>query len=97
MKLDKIFDKIDDHLLEAWNSDNEYNIDCIKAYLKDLKEAINYTRCCETVKDKYIHTFEVDLNSEKRKEQYNKQIEQIHNAPCKVYFYDGENYIELKP
>ena len=60
-------------------------------------EAINYTRCCESVKEKYTHTFEVDLNSEKRKEQYNKQIEQIHNAPCKVYFYDGENYIELKP
>lgn len=48
-------------------------------------------------KEKYKHTFEVDLNSEKRKEQYNKQIEQMHNAPCKVYFYDGENYIELKP
>ena len=47
MKLDKIFDKIDDHLLEAWSSDNEYDIDCIKAYLKDLKEAINYTHCCE--------------------------------------------------
>jgi hypothetical protein len=60
-------------------------------------EAINYTRCCESVKDKYTHTFEVDLNSEKRKEQYNKHIEQIHNAPCKVYLYDGDKYIELKP
>jgi hypothetical protein len=80
----------------------------IKTYLKGsaltyevvldaMEEAINYTRCCETLKDKYTHTFEVDLNSEKRKEQYNKHIEQIHNAPCKVYLYDGENYIELKP
>jgi hypothetical protein len=66
-------------------------------YAKKQVEAINYSQCCETVKDKQAHTFEVDLNSEKRKEQYNKQIEQIHNAPCKVYLYDGENYIELKP
>jgi hypothetical protein len=50
------------------------------------KETINYT-----------HTFEVDLNSVKRQEQYNKQIEQIHNAPCKTYIFDGEKYIELKP
>jgi len=67
------------------------------AFVDKREEAINYSQCCETVKDKYTHTFEVDLNSEKRKEQYNKQIEQIHNAPCKAYFYDGENYIELKP
>lgn len=60
-------------------------------------EAITVTRCCKTFKDEYAHTFEVNLNSEKRKEQYNKQIEQIHNAPCKVCFYDGKNYIELKP
>ena len=40
MELNKIFSKIDDHLLEAWNSDNEWHIDCIKAYLKDIKEAI---------------------------------------------------------
>lgn len=62
-----------------------------------IQQAINFIPCCETVKEKYTHTFEVDLNSEKRKEQYNKQIEQIHNAPCKVYLYDGKNYIELKP
>jgi hypothetical protein len=66
-------------------------------FAKKEVEAINYTRCCESVKDKYTHTFEVDLNSEKRKEQYNKHIEQIHNAPCKVYLYDGDKYIELKP
>jgi hypothetical protein len=48
-------------------------------------------------KSKYKHTFKVDLNSEKRKEQYNKDIELINNAPCKVYIYDGDNYIELKP
>jgi hypothetical protein len=65
--------------------------------IKNQNQAINYTRCCESVKDKYTHTFEVDLNSEKRKEQYNKHIEQIHNAPCKVYLYDGDKYIELKP
>ena len=44
----------------------------------------------------YKHTFTVILNSVKRQEQYNKQIEQIHNAPCKTYIFDGEKYIELK-
>ena len=68
----------------------------VENFIDKRYKAINYTHCCKSVKDKYTHTFEVDLNSEKRKEQYNKQIEQIHNAPCKVYFYDGENYIELK-
>lgn len=66
-------------------------------YTDKLEEAINYSQCCKSVKEKYTHTFEVNLNSEKMKEQYNKQIEQLHNAPCKIYFYDGENYIELKP
>jgi hypothetical protein len=70
---------------------------CSQDYVEWLEAKINYTRCCESVKDKYTHTFEVDLNSEKRKEQYNKHIEQIHNAPCKVYLYDGDKYIELKP
>jgi hypothetical protein len=72
-------------------------IEIMTDFAKKEVEAINYTRCCESVKDKYTHTFEVDLNSEKRKEQYNKHIEQIHNAPCKVYLYDGDKYIELKP
>jgi SAM-dependent MidA family methyltransferase len=66
-------------------------------FANEYLEAITVTRCCESVKGKYTHTFEVDLNSEKRKEQYNKHIEQIHNAPCKVYLYDGDKYIELKP
>ena len=45
---------------------------------------------------RYKHTFTVILNSVKRQEEYNKQIEQIHNAPCKTYIFDGEKYIELK-
>jgi len=69
--------------------------EALNKFVEWYETAINYTRCCETVKDKYTHTFEVDLNSEKRQQEYNKQIEQIHNAPCKVYFYDGEKYIEL--
>ena len=43
MNLDKIFNQIDNDLLEAWNSENEYYIDCIKTSLNKLKEAINYT------------------------------------------------------
>ena len=45
---------------------------------------------------RYKHTFTVILNSVKRQEEYNKQIEQIHNSPCKTYIFDGEKYIELK-
>tara|TARA_R110000796_G_scaffold176266_1_gene293145 strand:+ start:48 stop:341 length:294 start_codon:yes stop_codon:yes gene_type:complete len=77
--------------------DNRNEIAKALFLLNEIKAAINYTRCCESVKDKYTHTFEVDLNSVKRQEQYNKQIEQIHNAPCKTYIFDGEKYIELKP
>jgi hypothetical protein len=69
----------------------------LNKFLEWHKAAISVTRCCKNVKDKYTHTFEVDLNSVKRQEQYNKQIEQIHNAPCKTYIFDGEKYIELKP
>jgi hypothetical protein len=95
-KLRQLFKNRADAYLNTINESVEQGMseDC---FIKAVNEAINYTRCCETVKDKQAHTFEVDLNSEKRKEQYNKQIEQIHNAPCKVYLYDGENYTELKP
>jgi hypothetical protein len=39
-KINKIFDKIDDELLECWNDDNEYNIDIVKGLLKELKEQL---------------------------------------------------------
>jgi hypothetical protein len=80
-----------------YSHDYLFTHDEIPNIIDKIEEAISVTRCCETVKDKYTHTFEVDLNSVKRQEQYNKQIEQIHNAPCKTYIFDGEKYIELKP
>lgn len=69
------------------------------ATLETLIEAINYTRCCESVKDKHTHTFEVDLNSDRLKEQHCEQMKQIHNAPTRLFMYDPktEKYIELKP
>jgi hypothetical protein len=68
-------------------------------YIKSLEEAIAVTRSCESVKDKHTHTFEVDLNSKKMQESLNKQLEQIHNAPTRLFMYDSktEKYIELKP
>jgi hypothetical protein len=45
---------------------------------------------------RYKHAFTVILNSEKTKQEREEQIKKIHNAPCKLYIYDGEKYIELK-
>lgn len=66
---------------------------------ESLKPAINYTRSCESVKEKYTHTFEVDLNSDKLKEQHCEQMKQIHSAPTRLFMYNPktEQYIELKP
>ena len=69
----------------------------MQKFAEKYVEAINVIPCCETVKNKYTHTFEVDLNSDKLKEEHCEQMKQIHNAPCKIYFYDGEKYIEFKP
>lgn len=38
MKLEDINLKINNHLLEAWNFQNEYDIDCVKMYLKKLNK-----------------------------------------------------------
>ena len=96
MELQKILDIFEEHGFNE-NNCSFFRQEDITDIANEIKAAINYTRCCESVKDKYTHTFEVDLNSVKRQEQYNKQIEQIHNAPCKTYIFDGEKYIELKP
>ena len=70
-----------------------------KMILNKEQEAINYTRCCESVKEKNTHTFEVDLNSDKLKEQHCEQMKQIHSAPARLFMYDPktEQYIEIKP
>jgi hypothetical protein len=90
MELEKIFNKIDDHLLEAWNSDNEYNIDCIKDYLNELKEAINYTRCCEELKEDKEYTFTLDISNQKKTEELSKQLKELLAKPSKIYFIDKE-------
>ena len=68
-------------------------------YVKWLEKAIDYIPCCEIVKDKYTHTFEVDLNSDKLKKQHCEQMKQIHSAPTRLFMYDHktEQYIEIKP
>jgi hypothetical protein len=66
-------------------------------YAKKQLEAINYSKCCETVKDKQAHTFEVD--PEKWNSAYDRcnEIKKVLKAPSRIFMYDGENYIELKP
>jgi myo-inositol catabolism protein IolC len=66
-------------------------------YVKWLEKAIDYTHCCETLKDKYTHTFEVDLKKAERKSC--EYIEQIHAKPTRLFMYNPktDEYIELKP
>ena len=95
--MNKAKELLDKHLNLKGITNEHIHIAAYNSCLDAINEAINYSRSCETLKEKYTHTFEVDLNSEKRQQEYNEQIKQIHNAPCKVYFYDGEKYIEFKP
>jgi hypothetical protein len=71
--------------------------DVLDALEKVQEKAINYTPCCESVKDKQTHTFEV--NPEKWNSAYDRcnEITKILKAPSKIFLYDGDNYIELKP
>lgn len=41
------------------------------------------------------HVFEFNLNSKKAQELRDKQMEQILNAPTKVYLYKDGEYIEI--
>jgi hypothetical protein len=72
---------------------------CI-AYCIENNDVNNATqKIIDYIKDEseqYTHTFKVNLNSDKFKEECNKQIEQINNATCKAYLFDGINYIEIK-
>ena len=43
------------------------------------------------------HTFGVDLNTDKAKKYRCEQMAKVLKAPSKIYLYDGDNYIELKP
>ena len=54
---------------------------------------------CETFKEKYTHTFEVDLNNEQVQKQRCEYIEQIHALPTRLFMYNPktDEYIELKP
>lgn len=93
-KLDHIFCEVDRHyysgVIEPLAG---------KELLKMIQQAIDYIPCCEIVKDKYTHTFEVDLNSDKLKKQHCEQMKQIHSAPTRLFMYDHktEQYIEIKP
>ena len=71
----------------------------MQKFAKKYVEAINVTHCCETVKEKCTHTFEVDLNNEQVQKQRCKYIEQIHALPTRLFMYNPktDEYIELKP
>lgn len=69
----------------------------MQKFAKKYVEAINVIQCCETVKEKYAHTFEVDPDKWNSAYDRCNEITKILKAPSKVYLYDGENYIELKP
>lgn len=44
----------------------------------------------------YKHTFTVNLNSKKMRDNRDKQIENLYKGVSKTYFFNGEKYIELK-
>ena len=73
------------------------NAELVKDTIKATLESINYCQCCKNVKGKHTHTFEVDLNTDKAKKYRCEQMAKVLKAPSKIYLYDGDNYIELKP
>jgi len=97
MNKEQLFEEIDE-IYSEWHGGvlhiGKEREDRIK---KILSKAINFTDSYEIVKEKNTHTFEVDLNSKKAQKYRCEQAEKILNTPCKVYLFDGENYIELKP
>ena len=50
---------------------NKYNVNNYTNFLEKKLEAINYTRCCETLKDKYEIVFEDWLKDHKFKQSNN--------------------------
>ena len=72
-----------------------------ESIINDLKlvKNIGVIPCCETVKENYTHTFEVDLNNEQVQKQRCEYIEQIHALPTRLFMYNPktDEYIELKP
>jgi hypothetical protein len=95
-KLRQLFKNRADAYLNTINESVEQGMseDC---FIKAVNEAINYSKCCETVKDKQAHTFEVD--PEKWNSAYDRcnEIKKVLKAPSRIFMHDGENYIELKP
>ena len=65
-------------------------------FIDEQLKAINYTRCCESVKDKHIPTIEVNLNSKQAQKDRCDQMTKILTAPSKAYYFNGTNYIEIE-
>ena len=66
-------------------------------YVKWLEKAIDYIPCCETLRDEKAPTIEINLNTKESAYKRCTEITKVLKAPCKIYLYDGEKYIELKP
>ena len=95
MKNTKIINRLIDYYLEGSElTQDEHNT--VRS-LKEEMQAINYTRCCELVKDKNPYTFEIDINKFKSDKDYCTELESLLKAPSKLYFYKDGKYIEIKP
>lgn len=80
------------------NNDVNTATNKIMEFIRDEKEAITVAHSCETVKDEaHTLTIEFDPTSEQAQNYRNEQLEKVLKAPSKIYMFDGENYIELKP
>lgn len=96
MEKDKIIELINTY----WKFDNDQDTTSTWHDKQDLITAIEKLTTPEAVKPKeceseYKHTFVVDLNSQKAKDNYNKNME-ILSAPTKLYFYEDGELIEVK-
>ena len=101
MELDKDYKKV---MIELGNNYGWSNIDDLpdsyKGLLSDVISAVKKLKLCgvgTSFKECEAPTFTVDLNSKQAQEYRNEQMDKILNAPTKLYLYDGENYIEVKP
>ena len=55
--------------------------------LNALQEAINYTHCCETLRDEKAPTIEINLNTKESAYKRCNEITKVLKAPCKIYLY----------
>ena len=97
MTKDEIFDKIDDVYSEH-DGGVIYLSDERTERLKEIiQQAINFIPCCETLKDEKTPTIEVNLNTKESAYKRCNDITKVLKAPSRIFLYDGEKYIELKP